>query len=52
VKLRDDPSVINMTSLATQEIPATPEEAARADARSSALSGGEHQPETGVPLIP
>jgi len=51
VKLRDDPSVINMTSLAAQEIPATPEEAARADARSSALSG-EHQPETGVPLIP
>jgi hypothetical protein len=51
VKLRDDPSVINTTSLATQEIPATPNEAARADTRSSALSG-EHQAETGTPQIP
>jgi hypothetical protein len=51
VKLRDDPSVVNTTSLATQEIPATPNEAARADTRSSALSG-EHQPETGTPQIP
>src|SRR3984885_15189379 len=51
VKLRDDPSVINMTSLATQEIPVSPDEAARANARTSALSG-EHQPETGAPQIP
>jgi hypothetical protein len=51
VKLRDDPSVVNMTSLTTQEIPASPDEAARANARSSALSG-EHQPETGAPQIP
>jgi len=39
LKLRDDPSVVNKTSLATQEIPASAEEAARADARSSAVSG-------------
>jgi len=51
VKLRDDPSVVNTTSLATQEIPASPDEAARASARSSALSG-EHPPETGAPQIP
>jgi hypothetical protein len=51
VKLRDDPSVVNMTSLATQEIPASPDEAARANARSSALSG-EHLPEAGAPQIP
>jgi hypothetical protein len=51
VKLRDDPSVVNTTSLATQEIPVSPEEAARANARTSALSG-EHQPETGAPQIP
>lgn len=51
VKLRDDPSVVNTTSLTTQEIPATPNEAARSDTRSSALSG-EHLPETGAPQIP
>jgi hypothetical protein len=51
VKLRDDPSVVNTTSLATQEIPASPDEAARANARSSALSG-EHLPETGALQIP
>jgi hypothetical protein len=51
VKLRDDPSVVNATSLAAQDVPASAEEAARAVARSSALSG-EHQPETGVPQIP
>jgi hypothetical protein len=51
VKLRDDPSVVNMTSLATQEIPVSLDEAARANARNSALSG-EHQPETDAPQIP
>jgi hypothetical protein len=50
VKLRDDPSVVNATSLATQEIPASADGAARADVRSSALSA-EHS-ETGAPLIP
>jgi hypothetical protein len=50
VKLRDNPSVVNSTSLAMQEIPASPEESARADARSSALSG-EHPPETDAPQI-
>jgi hypothetical protein len=46
VKLRDDPSVINKTSLATQELPASAEEAARTDARSSAVPG-EHPSEPG-----
>jgi len=50
VKLRDNPSVVNTTSLAMQEIPASPEESAHADARSSALSG-EHPPETDAPQI-
>jgi hypothetical protein len=39
VKLRDDPSVVNKTALTTQEIPPSTDEAARADARSSAVSG-------------
>jgi hypothetical protein len=51
VKLRDDPSVVNATALATQEIPASPEEAARADSRSSAASG-EPQAESRAPQIP
>jgi hypothetical protein len=55
VKLRDDPSVVNKTSLPTQEIPSSPEEAARADARNSAVSGeavpGEHPSEIGAPPI-
>jgi hypothetical protein len=51
VKLRDNPSVVNTTSLAAQEIPATPEEAARAGARNSAASA-EHMPENGTPQIP
>jgi hypothetical protein len=50
VKLRDDPSVVNKTSLPTQEIPSSPEEAARADARNSAVPG-EHPPEIGTPPI-
>jgi len=51
VKLRDDPSVVNTTSLAAQELPASPDEAARADARNSAPSGAL-TPETGAPQIP
>jgi hypothetical protein len=39
LKLRDDPSVANSTILAAQEIPASADEAARADVRNSALSG-------------
>jgi hypothetical protein len=50
VKLRDDPSVVNKTSLPTQEILPSPEEAARADARNSAVSD-EHPSELGAPPI-
>jgi hypothetical protein len=38
VKLRDNPSVVNATSLVMQEIPASPEASARADARGPGLS--------------
>ena len=51
VKLRDNPSVVNTTSLAAQEIPATAEEAARAGVRNSAASA-ERTPENGAPQIP
>jgi hypothetical protein len=36
VKVRDDPSVINMAALSVQQLAATPEEAARADTRHEA----------------
>jgi hypothetical protein len=36
VKVRDDPSVINMAALNVQQLAATPDEAARADARHEA----------------
>jgi hypothetical protein len=48
LKLRDNPSVINATLLAAQEIPASPAEAARAEVRGSALDG-EHQPAASAP---
>ncbi|HEY0745569.1 MAG TPA: hypothetical protein VGD63_02625 [Steroidobacteraceae bacterium] len=48
VKLRDDPTVVNSTSLPIQEIPPTAEEAARAGARSSALSS-DNQPQAESP---
>ncbi len=48
VKLRDDPSVVNATSLTAQEIPPSPDEAARTEVRSSALPA-TNQPETGAP---
>jgi hypothetical protein len=38
VKLRDDPSVINVASLDTQELPPTPQEAERASERHAAAS--------------
>jgi len=37
VKLRDDPSVVNATTLTAQEIPTSPDEAARTGVRSSAV---------------
>ncbi len=46
VKLRDDPSVVNATTLTAQEIPPSPDEAARTEVRSSALPV-PHQPDTG-----
>jgi hypothetical protein len=36
VKLRDDPSVVHQTTLAAQQLPPSPEEAARATARQAA----------------
>src|ERR1700744_1436353 len=51
VKLRDNPSVINTTMLLAQEVPPSPDEAARAEVRSSAVPGAT-QPETGAPNIP
>jgi hypothetical protein len=50
VKLRDDPSAVNATFLATQEIPASADGAARADVRGPALSA-EHS-EASATLIP
>ncbi len=44
LKLRDDPSVINTAALGTQQLPPSPEEAARAPARHAAA-----QPEEGAP---
>ena len=51
VKLRDNPSVVNATSVAAQEVPPSPDEAARTEARSSALPASSH-PEIGAPQIP
>ena len=41
VKLRDDPSVVNRASLVTQQLPPSPEEAARAVARQAAAPADE-----------
>jgi hypothetical protein len=38
VKLRDDPGVVNEASIATRELPSTPEETERASARHAAAS--------------
>jgi hypothetical protein len=51
VKLRDDPSVINPTLLAAQDIPATAEESTRAAVRNSALRS-ENQPAAPVTQTP
>jgi hypothetical protein len=56
VKLRDNPSVVNATTLMAQDIPPSPDEAARTEVRSSAVPPANqpaHQPETGgAPQIP
>jgi hypothetical protein len=59
VKLRDDPSVVNATTLMAQEIPPSPDEAARTQVRSSAVPApvpapapAPSQPETGAAQIP
>jgi hypothetical protein len=51
VKLRDDPSIINCTVLAAQDIPPTAEESTRAAVRSSAARN-DAQPETPVTQTP
>ena len=51
VKLRDNPSVINATTLTAQEVPPSPDEAARTEVRSSAVPAAA-QPETGSPRTP
>jgi hypothetical protein len=51
VKLRDDPSVINSTSLSVQDVPPSANEAARTEVRNSAVPPVT-QPETGAPQIP
>jgi hypothetical protein len=50
VKLRDDPSVVNATTITAQDIPPSPDEAARTEVRSSALPVSNQ--ETGAPQIP
>jgi hypothetical protein len=51
VKLRDDPSVVNATTITAQDIPPSPDEAARTEVRSSAVPV-PNQPETGASQIP
>ena len=48
VKLRDNPTVINSTTVTAQEIPATPDDSSRAAARTSALRS-ESQTVGGIP---
>jgi hypothetical protein len=56
VKLRDNPSVVNATTLMAQDIPPSADEAARTEVRSSAVPPANqpaHQPETGgAPQLP
>ncbi|HEX3603661.1 MAG TPA: hypothetical protein VHU43_06185 [Steroidobacteraceae bacterium] len=47
VKLRDDPSVINTTSVVAQEVPPSADEAARTEVRGSAVPAPAH-PDTGA----
>jgi hypothetical protein len=51
VKLRDDPSVVNTTTVLAQEVQPSADEAARTEVRSSTLPTA-NQPETGAPQIP
>jgi hypothetical protein len=44
VKLRDDPGVVNLASVDTREVPATPQEAERASARHAAASPPAREP--------
>ncbi|HEY7888423.1 MAG TPA: hypothetical protein VIC29_09385 [Steroidobacteraceae bacterium] len=44
VKLRDDPTVVNLASVATHELPPTPQEAERASARHAAASPPASEP--------
>jgi len=44
VKLRDDPSVINLASIDTREVASTPQEAERASARHAAASSPSSEP--------
>jgi hypothetical protein len=44
VKLRDDPSVVNLAALGTQQLPPSPDEAARAPARHAAAHGESDPP--------
>jgi hypothetical protein len=48
VKLRDDPSVINATTVSAQEVPTSSDEASRTEVRSSALPPS-NQPGGGTP---
>jgi hypothetical protein len=50
VKLRDDPSVVNPTTITAQEIPATPDDSARAAVRGSALRS-ENQTTSSIPAL-
>jgi hypothetical protein len=44
VKLRDDPSVINLASIDTREVASTPQEAERESARHAAASSPSSEP--------
>lgn len=64
VRLRDNPSVVNPVEMTTVQLPASPEEAARADARLAAapeenpptVSSGDNQPSAAassqIPALP
>ena len=49
VKLRDDPSVVNSTRITAQEIPPSPDEAARTEVRSSAVPAPSQDTGASIP---
>ena len=49
VRLRDDPAVINRASLAARELPASPDEAALAEARHAAIPADDGSADVGPP---